>query len=189
VQIRPAAPEDSVSIGDLITAAFAEEGTKVAGVWRDVVAGGLDRASLVAVDDDVVVGHVGLSHSWLDARDRLVDVLVLSPLSVLPDRQRSGIGTTLLDAAIDAARSLAAPAVFLEGDPGYYGRRGWQPASAHGIEPPSRRVPVPAFQVVLLDEPSTLPPGRVVYRDVWWAHDCAGLRDPMLAEIEAALGS
>lgn len=30
--------------------------------------------------------------------------------------------------------------------------------------------------------------GRLIYRDVWWEHDCAGLRDPVLAEVERALG-
>ena len=134
VQIRPATPADSAAIGDLITVAFGEEGTKVAAVWRDVVGGGLDRSSLVTVDDGDVVGHVGLSHSWLDARERLVDVLVLSPLSVHPERQRHGIGTALLAAALDAGRSLATPAVFLEGDPRYYGRRGFARASKHGFE-------------------------------------------------------
>lgn len=168
----------------------------MAAIWRDVVAGGLDRASLVATErtdradgiGDEVVGHVGLSHGWLDARDRLVDILVLSPLSVRPDRQGAGIGTTLLAAAVEAARSTSAPAVFLEGDPRYYGARGWQPADAHGIEAPSRRTPGPAFRVVPLAG-SPLPAGRVVYRDVWWVHDSAGLRDPALAEVEAALGS
>jgi putative acetyltransferase len=191
VQIRLATPDDADAIAGLITAAFGDEGETVAAVWSDVVAGGLDRASLVATDRSgeagEVVGHVGLSHGWLDARDRLVDILVLSPLAVRPDRQGGGLGTTLLAAAVDAARSTTAPAVFLEGDPRYYGARGWQPASAHGIEAPSRRIPAPAFQVVPLTD-APLPPGRVVYRDVWWAHDCAGLRDPVLAQVEAALG-
>ena len=30
--------------------------------------------------------------------------------------------------------------------------------------------------------------GRLIYRDVWWAHDCAGLRDPLLGELERILG-
>ena len=30
--------------------------------------------------------------------------------------------------------------------------------------------------------------GRVVYPEVWWRHDSTGLRDPDLAEVEAALG-
>ena len=30
--------------------------------------------------------------------------------------------------------------------------------------------------------------GALVYRDVWWEHDAAGLRDPDLAELEEILG-
>lgn len=154
--IRPVAPApvgapidaDADAVADLITAAFGDEGATVSAVWRDVVARGLDRASLVAVEHDAVLGHVGLSHAWLDARERLVDVLVLSPLSVRPDRQGGGIGTALLAAAVDAAGALGAPAVFLEGDPRYYGARGFERASDHGCEAPSRRTPDPAFQVV-----------------------------------------
>jgi putative acetyltransferase len=28
--------------------------------------------------------------------------------------------------------------------------------------------------------------GQVIYRDVWWRHDSAGLRDPLLAQLEGA---
>lgn len=30
--------------------------------------------------------------------------------------------------------------------------------------------------------------GPLVYPDVWWRHDGAGLRDPALAELEELLG-
>jgi putative acetyltransferase len=189
MQIRRQYPDESEVVAAVVTAAFGEEGAKVAAVWADVVARGLARASLVVDDGGEVVGHVGLSHAWLDARDRLVDVLVLSPLSVRPDRQARGRGTALVAAALVAAVDLGAPAVFLEGDPRYYGRRGFARASGHGFEAPSRRTPDPAFQVALLPEHEPWMTGRLVYRDVWWEHDAAGLRDPLLAEVEAALGA
>ena len=28
--------------------------------------------------------------------------------------------------------------------------------------------------------------GQLIYRDVWWRYDAAGLRDPLLAQIENA---
>ena len=171
----------------VVGAAFEDNG-QVADLWADVVGRALDRASLVAVDGDGVVGHVGVSHAWLDARQDLVDVLILSPLSVRPDRQGEGIGTALVAAAIDAARELGAPALFLEGSPAFYGRRGFEAASERAFEAPSRRTPEPAFQVALLPHHADWMVGRVVYRDVWWEHDSAGLRDPELAEIERALG-
>lgn len=44
--------------------------------------------SFVAVDGDEVVGHVAHSRAWVDDPRRLIEVLVLSPMSVRPDRQR-----------------------------------------------------------------------------------------------------
>ena len=171
----------------VITDAFADDG-RVARLWADVVERGLDRASLVADVDDEVVGHVGLSHGWLDARPALVDVLILSPLSVRPPRQGRGVGTALVAAAITEAGRLGAPALFLEGSPDYYGARDFERAGARGFEAPSRRTPDAAFQVVVLPGHEPWMAGRVIYPDVWWEHDAAGLRDPLLAEIERAYG-
>lgn len=187
-QIRAVAPGEEEVVGDVIAAAFGEEGATVGSLWGDVRARGWVRRELVAVDD-AIVGHVGLSHAWLDARRELVDVLVLSPLSTLPDRQKQGIGTALVRAALEAARDLGAPALFLEGSPAFYGARGFATASGHGFEAPSVRIPDPAFQVAFLDAHEDWMTGRVVYPDVWWRHDATGLRDPVLAELERAFGT
>ena len=192
MQIRDARPTDAAAVRRVVAAAFGDgrgdHGDEVADLWDDVVAAGHVRASLVAVEDGEVVGHVGVSHSWLDARRELVDVLVLSPLSVVPDRQRGGIGTALVGAAVEAGRGLGAPALFLEGSPAYYGARGFLPGRAHGFLPASDRTPGPAFQVVLYDSHPDWMSGRLIYRDVWWQHDSAGLRDPDLAELEERFG-
>lgn len=187
MEIRAEGAGEAHAVETVIAAAFADEG-RVAAVWADVIGSGLDRASIIAVDDGGIVGHVGLSHAWLDARRELVDVLILSPLSVRPDRQGEGIGTRLVAAAVEAAERLDAPALFLEGSPDYYGRCGFERAASRGFEAPSRRTPEPAFQVALLSGHADWMTGRVVYRDVWWDHDAAGLRDPDLTEIERALG-
>jgi len=186
VEIRAQGAGEADAVSRVITEAFADNGD-VAALWSDVVTRGVARGSLVAVDDGGPFGHVGLSHGWLDARRELVDVLILSPLSVRPDREREGIGTALVAAAVVAAEGLGAPAVFLEGSPAYYGRRGFQPAARWGFEAPSRRIPGPAFQVAVLSGHAGWMMGRVVYRDVWWEHDRAGLRDPELARVERTL--
>jgi putative acetyltransferase len=186
VEIRTPRPDEADDVGEVIAGAFADGG-HVAALWAAVVARELDRASLVAVDGGSVVGHVGVSHAWLDARRELVDVLVLSPLSVRPDRQGEGVGTALVAAAIEAAQEMGAPALFLEGSPAFYGGRGFERASESGFEAPSRRTPEPAFQVALLPGHADWMVGRLVYRDVWWEYDAAGLRDPQLAEVEQEL--
>ena len=190
-EVRAAEPADADAVLDVIRAAFgaggSEHGDQVADLWTEVRAGDHLLAERVAVVDGELVGHVGISHCWLDARRALVDVSMLSPLSTAPAWERRGIGTALVAAAGEAARGTGRPAVFLEGSPSFYGARGFQPASAYDIEAPSRRVPPPAFQVVpfALEEWMT---GRVVYPEVWWRHDSTGLRDPDLGEVEAALG-
>jgi putative acetyltransferase len=180
--LRPATPADDVA--GVIRAAFGEEGEQVAAIWADLVREGLVLGSIVAEVDGAVVGHVGLSPAWLDARRELVDVWLLSPLSVLPDHEGGGLGTRLVEAAVEAAAAGGAPMLFLEGSPAYYGSRGFEPARPLGVLPPTDRVPGPAFQVVRLDGYRPWMTGRLVHRDVWWRHDAAGLRDPLLAELE-----
>ncbi len=179
---------DIAGIDRVIREAFGaespEEGDKVAALWTDVRASGHVLAETVAVSDGRVVGHVGVSRCWIDARQALVDAAVLSPLSTSPDAQRQGIGTALVGAAVDAAAALGGPALFLEGSPAFYGRHGFARASTHGFEAPSRRTPEAAFQVVLHPGFEDWMTGRVVYPEVWWRHDAAGLRDPDLAFLE-----
>jgi len=190
VQVREAVDGDLADIEAVVREAFGaespEHGDQVSSIWREVVAGGLARLSLVAVDDSGLIGHVGVSHAWLDARRALVDVLVLSPLSVLPRRQGRGVGTSLLTATLAAAARSTAPLLVLEGSPDYYGNRGFEPASRHGLVAPSDRTPPAAFQVAVFDSREDWMTGRVVYPDVWWRHDAAGLRDPLLAQLERA---
>jgi putative acetyltransferase len=187
--IRPASDADAPAIHDVIAAAFTDH-PEVADLWADVVARGHVRGQLVAVDDatGAVVGHVGLSQSWVDARRELVDVWILSPLSTRPDHERKGVGSALVAGAIEAAREGGAPLLFLEGSPQFYGQRGFEHARARGFSAPSARTPDPAFQVVVLDTWEDWMTGAVVYRDVWWEHDAAGLRDPDLAQVEEMLG-
>lgn len=185
VRVRPQAPADREAVHRVVAEAFAHHGLEVVAMVEALNAAGKTRASLVAEVEGEVVGHVQLSHSWVDARRRLVDVLVLSPLGVLPSHHGRGIGTTLLAAAVEAARDAGAPAVFLEGSPDFYGARGWSRASTLGFERPSVRIPDPAFQVVLLDSHEEWMTGRLVYCDPFWDLDCVGLRDPRLADLEA----
>ncbi len=187
--IRPSTDADAEAIHAVIAAAFTDH-AEVADLWDEVVSRGHDRASLVAVDEasGEVVGHVGLSEAWVDARRELVDVWILSPLSTRPDRERQGVGSALVEAAIEAARALGVPALFLEGDPRFYGRRGFESASGRGFLPASARTPDRAFQVVTFDVWESWMTGALVYRDVWWEHDAAGLRDPDLAQLEEVLG-
>jgi putative acetyltransferase len=172
VTIRPQHPDDRPVVRALVTAAF--DRAVIADLAETLQARGAH--AYVAEVDGQVVGHVALSRSWLDAPARLVEVLVLSPLSVLPSLQGRGIGGALVRHALAEAERLAAPALFLEGAPGYYGRFGFAPARPLGFTPPSVRIPDAAFQVVLLPAYEPWMIGALVYAEAFWAFDCVGLR-------------
>ena len=136
--------------------------------WRDL--------SFVASLDGDVVGHVSYSRGWLDAPSRLVEVLVLSPLSVRPDVRRRGVGSQLVTDSLAGLAERPEPLVFLEGSPAYYRRSGFRPGAELGFTRPSVRIPEPAFQVYPLGPVEAGLTGALVYPDVFWRHDAVGLR-------------
>ncbi|MGH8862311.1 MAG: GNAT family N-acetyltransferase [Jatrophihabitantaceae bacterium] len=185
IEVRPATPSDAGAIAGVTSRAFAD--AHVADLVGALAAGPA-RVSLVAVDASAVVGHVMLSRGWLDAERELVEVLVLSPLSVDPPRQRTGIGASLVRAALAAAKDLDTPAVFLEGAWGYYARFGFEAGASRGFVRPSSRIPGPAFQVVVLPAWRQWMTGVLVYPDAFWASDSVGLRGDTLRAVRTAAG-
>ncbi|MFM9372802.1 GNAT family N-acetyltransferase [Streptomyces sp. Da 82-17] len=178
IVVRQETAEDHTAVHALHTRAFGGN-ERVAALVRTLRATEAARApmSYVAVVDGRVVGHVLLSSTRLDAPRRIVDVLSLSPLGVLPEFQRRGIGTQLVAHALAAADRRGVPLVFLEGSPAYYGSRGFEAAVPAGFRSPSLRIPEPAFQVARLTAYEPWMTGTFVYSEPFWAHDCVGLRD------------
>lgn len=90
--------------------------------------GWLPMLSLVAVDGERIVG----SRAFVDA----TPAIGLGPLSVLPEMQGAGVGSALMHAVLGAADALGETIVGLLGEPGYYGRFGFVPATSLGVEAP-----------------------------------------------------
>jgi putative acetyltransferase len=111
------------------------------------------------------------------------------PLSVVPERQRQGVGTRLLEEALRTADEMGVAAVFLEGDWDYYSMRGFVSGASLKLLRPSLRIPEPAFQVATLSRYESSMTGHVIYPESMWVTDSVGLRDPRLATIENALSS
>jgi putative acetyltransferase len=175
VIVRPERPEDVDAVHEVVAAAFGDEPVAelLVDLRRDPAWLGF---SLVAEQDGEVVGHVSLTRAWVDDSVRVVEVVVLSPLSVRPDRQGSGIGSSLVRAALDLAGDRGEPLVFLEGDPAFYSRLGFVAAGRLGFTAPSVRIPPLAFQVWTAPSYSGGVSGALVYPDVFWRHDAVGLR-------------
>jgi putative acetyltransferase len=169
---------DLTSVRDLTVSAFGDQGEQIADLVEQLQRSDAfdDRLSFIAERDGRPVGHTMLTRGWVDASRRLVAVHILSLLSVDPRQQRQGVGRALVAHAIEASASLRAPAVFLEGDPAYYGRLGFERASGRGFSSPSVRIPDAAFQVVTHATFEPWMTGALVYPDRFWALDCVGLR-------------
>ena len=180
VLIRPEEPADHERVSEIHRLAFGEHGEDVVAPLVEDLRRSLateQGLSLVACEGDEVIGHVLFTRNLLDAPPRLVDVQVLSPLAVHPDHQRGGAGRALIERGVAELDALGVPAVFLEGDPGYYRRVGFVAAGELGFRKPSLRIPDPAFQVWLLRAHEPWMTGTLVYRQTFWDHDAVGLRD------------
>jgi putative acetyltransferase len=177
ITIRPEVQSDFGAVAFLHTQAF--DGDKVICDLVSELRGLTARfptLSMIAEDaEGQVVGHVMLSHTWLDADAAMVDVFTLSPLGILPAFQGQGIGKALIASGLAAAKQAGAGLVFLEGNPKYYRGSGFVAAGELGFRRPSLRIPEKAFQVYLIDD-TIKDRGTLVMRDAFWQLDCVGLR-------------
>ena len=94
----------------------------------------LPRLSLVAVAAGAVVGHVVCSRA--EVGPQRLPALGLGPLGVDPAHQGRGIGSALMHAVLGAADACDEPLVGLLGEPAYYRRFGFVPATELAIDAP-----------------------------------------------------
>jgi predicted N-acetyltransferase YhbS len=120
----------------------------------------LPGMSVVAEEaDGTVIGHALLTRCHIGE----APALALAPCAVRTDRQREGVGGSVVRAALGAARSAGESAVVVLGHPSYYPRFGFTPCAEAGITaPPGAHWPREAFLALPLDG-ARLPRGRVRY--------------------------
>jgi putative acetyltransferase len=149
---------DVAAITRTVAAAFGQKAeAELVSALRE--AGAL-TLSLVARLDGEVVGHVALSPVAVAGR-QADDWLGLAPLAVAPAHQRIGIGSALARRALELAAVRGAAAVFVLGEPDYYGRLGFEPAAQFGWRC-KYDVPAAAFRVRRLGRAADLPPAGIV---------------------------
>ena len=177
-----ATPADAPAIAAVVTEAFGPaEGPVVARLveaLRPAPAGDPALSFVTASASGQVIGYALATRGLLDAPRRLVDVLVLSPLAVVPAHQGRGVGSRLMRHVLAVMQDRPEPLVFLEGSPAFYPRFGFQPGGPLGFRRPSLRIPEPAFMVHPLPAYEPWMTGTLVYADPFWRLDCVGLRNP-----------
>ena len=164
ITIRPEQPDDIAAVRAINETAFGEptEATIVDSLRNACP----DAVSIVAVEDDRILGHIFFSPVFVSGGQEVAQGMGLAPMAVLPERQRHGIGSMLVQAGIDAMRERNCPFIIVLGHPEYYPRFGFAPASHHGLSCQWDGVPDEAFMVLILDEPAMAGvSGAARYRD------------------------
>jgi putative acetyltransferase len=158
MRVRAATAHDANSIRQVHLAAFPTpvEADLVERLERD----GEAVISLVAESGNAVLGHILFSR--MDARgdERTLDALGLAPVAVLPERQRQGIGSAMIEQGIATARGRGTGMIFVLGEPEYYGRFGFTAAAARPFASPyAGRY----FQALVLNEAPSPNTGTAEY--------------------------
>lgn len=127
-------PDQRAAVLALNRAAFGGDGE--AELIARLDAEGAILASLVAVEDGTVAGHILFSLLALEVEGVPIKAAALAPLAVLPERQRRGIGSALTVEGLRVMRQSGMAAIIVLGHPEYYARFGFRHDLVARIESP-----------------------------------------------------
>ena len=153
MQVRLETPKDEAEIFMLNQAAFGntEESLLINRLRQKHKL----SISLVVEVNGRVVGHIAFSPVTIKRGGQtLAHGIGLAPVAVLPDLQKQGIGSALIYEGIRICTEKNAGFIVVLGDPGYYGRFGFMPASRYRLSDTFGGGD--AFQILTLD-PGMLP--------------------------------
>ncbi len=147
--IREELAEDISGVRRVEEAAFGRSGeAELVDLLRQR---GAVTLSLVAVEDGEVLGHVLFSPGMVTDGKESWPCEGMGQVAVLPERQRQGIGSQLIEEGLDKCWLRGVQAVFVLGDPAYYGRFGFTRTDRFGIRC-EFQVPPEDFMVMTVEE-------------------------------------
>jgi len=123
MHIRSEVAADIPAIRELIAEAFGQH--QEAELFDRLRHDGDLIVSLVAEDDTALIGHVAFANLRSPPA-----ALALAPVSVLPQRQRQGVGSALIRHGLAEAAAKGYGLSFVVGEPSYYQRFGFSLATA-----------------------------------------------------------
>jgi putative acetyltransferase len=147
IEIREERSDDVMAVRDLNRRAFGQD--QESNIVDALRANGAALLSLVATVNDQVVGHIMYSPVSVGGK---AEGAALGPMAVVPEFQRQGIGSKLIEAGNRKLKDSGCPFILVVGHADYYPRFGFRPASEHGIQC-EWDVPDDVFMLLVLDEP------------------------------------
>jgi putative acetyltransferase len=146
IEIREERPDDAPAIREVHKRAFGQD--QEGNIVDALRTNGAVSLSLVAAVNGRIVGHIMYSPITVGG---VITGAALGPMAVVPEYQRQGIGSKLVEAGNEKLQDDDCPFIIVLGHPNYYPRFGFRPASMYGIEC-EWAVPDNVFMLLVLDE-------------------------------------
>lgn len=144
VGIREERPTDAAAIREVNTRAFGQQ--QEADIVDALRANGAASLSLVAAVDERIVGHIMYSPVQIGG----IEGSGLGPMAVLPEYQRRGIGSRLVETGNRQLEIADCPFIVVLGHAEFYPRFGFKPARPTGVTC-EWDVPDNVFLILVLD--------------------------------------
>jgi putative acetyltransferase len=97
---------------------------------------GIVVASLVAIENDEIVGYIMFSELPIETDQGALDAVSLAPMAVDPKCQRQGIGSALVRQGLELCKERDKAIVVVVGHPAYYPRFGFSADLAKNLHGP-----------------------------------------------------
>lgn len=123
--------------------------------------------SLVALDDDRVVGHILFSRATIQLESSTIHGMGLAPMSVLPTDQRRGVGSQLVREGLRHVADTDAAFTIVAGHPEYYPRFGFLPAKQFSVTHGFAGMPQGILFLHISDQAIRLTDGLAYYHPVF----------------------
>lgn len=149
ISIRKERSSDIDGIYSVNTAAF--ETAAEAELVNRLRGSGIKFISLVAERKKKIVGHIFFSPVTLIGNDSTLNLTGLAPMAVVPELQKRGIGSMLVNKGLEQCRQNGIDAAFVLGDPAYYRKFGFITSAKYEIIS-GYEVPEEAFMALELKE-------------------------------------
>jgi len=148
VLVRTERPEDYQAIDvDNLSAFEGDDEAKLVATLREQSGYRADY-SLVAEFNGRPVGHLLMTPGRCKQQKANTPVMIIAPIAAVHAQAHRGIGTALVEAARKKAHEEGMAAMIAVGEPGYYERLGFEPASKWGVR---CNLPVPEDVVMLVE--------------------------------------